>query len=74
MFSLVLELCLDKIIEMRVLVLNFMTSRFKHDDLRLFVMEKYRIAAMLTIFTIMEPNPMLKVLSSSVVEKIKKAG
>lgn len=59
---------------MRVLVLNFMTSRFKHDDLRLFVMEKYRIAAMLTIFTIMEPNPMLKVLSSSVVEKIKKAG
>lgn len=60
--------------EIRLLILNLMISRFKCEDLRSFVMERHRIAAMLTIFSTFEQIPILKITASRVIENIRKSG
>ena len=51
-----------------------MVSRFKSDDLKAFLTEKYLIAALLSIFATFDELPILKITACSAVEKIKKAG
>lgn len=71
-FGLVYELCFDKIIEIRLFMLNLLVSRFKNEAFRQFSQHKYHKIVYLTIFSIFEPNPYLNATSTKVIESIVK--
>lgn len=72
-FGFVLELCVDKSVEIRLFILNLMSSRFKSDEYKAFLSNKYRIASFLTILSIFEPTIILQKTSRRILETIKKS-
>ena len=72
-FGFVLELCVDKSVEIRLFILNLMSSRFKSDEYKAFLSNKYRIASFLTILSIFEPTIILQKTSRRLLETIKKS-
>ena len=72
-FGFVLELCVDKSVEIRLVILNLMSSRFKSDEYKAFLLNKYRIASFLTILSIFEPTIILQKTSRRMLETIKKS-
>lgn len=73
-FSFIFELCFDKLLEIRLLIVNILTSRFKNERFECLLAHRYHVTAYLTSFAIFDPSHVLSHIANKVLEAIKKAG
>lgn len=73
-FELMFEMCFDKHVEIRFLIINSLCSRFKHNLFKKFLAEKYESAALLTTMAAFDTNPHLKTVASRMVKSFRGSG